>query len=83
MSQKLLSCFGLLGSVERTPAASLFKTRSVELATDDSIAQTDVLHAAAAHQDDRVLLKVVPLAGNICGDFHAVGESNASNLTDG
>ena len=39
-----------------------------------------VLDAAAADDDDRVLLQVVPLAGDVRGDFDPVGEADAATL---
>src|SRR5437763_13581635 len=53
----------------------------VEGAADDLVADArKILHAAASHEDDRVLLEVVPLARNVGGDLHAVCEPHARDL---
>lgn len=40
-----------------------------------------ILTAATADEDDTVLLDVVTLAGDICGNVTTVGESDTSGLT--
>src|SRR4051794_6710016 len=51
--------------------------QAVEDASDDVVADPrQVADPAAADQDDRVLLEVVALAGDVRGDFLAVGEPN-------
>src|SRR5205823_14446935 len=53
----------------------------VERAANDVVADArQVLHAAAADHDDRVLLQVVPDAGDVAGDLHPVGEPHARHL---
>src|SRR5919201_4865450 len=53
----------------------------VEGAADDLVADArKVLHAAATHEDDRVLLEGVPLARDVGGDLHPVGEPYARDL---
>src|SRR5207245_2591582 len=38
------------------------------------------LHTAAADHAHRVLLQIVPLARDVAGDFHPVGEAHTSDL---
>src|SRR5207342_3566026 len=40
----------------------------------------EILDAAAAYEDDGVLLEVVPLAGDVGADFHAIRQANARDL---
>ena len=39
-----------------------------------------ILHAAAAHQDNGVLLEVVAFAADVSDDFLTVGETNLGDL---
>src|SRR6185295_7238051 len=49
------------------------RARGVERPADDVIADArQILHAAAADEDDRVLLEVVTLARDVARHFHAV-----------
>ena len=82
-SIELFRCFRLLRAIERAAAAALVDACRVELAAHDGVAEADVLHASAAHQDDRVFLQVVAFAGNVCGDFHAVRKANTGDFSDG
>src|SRR5262249_49243355 len=53
----------------------------VEGSADDLVADArKILHAAASHEDDRVLLKIVPLARDVGGDLHPVREPHARDL---
>src|SRR5206468_3332319 len=42
----------------------------------------EVLHAAAAHEHHRVLLEVVPFAGDVGRDLHPVREPDARHLAE-
>src|SRR6266496_4471559 len=53
----------------------------VEGPADDLVANArQVLHTAAAHQHDRVLLQVVADAGDVRGDLDAAGQPHAADL---
>src|SRR5688572_6044437 len=53
----------------------------VERAAHHVVTNTrQVLHAAAADQDDAVLLQVVSLTRDVADHFHAVGEAHAAHL---
>src|SRR3954453_14676998 len=53
----------------------------VERPADDLVADArQVLDAPAADQDDRMLLQIVPLAGDVDRDLHAVGQPYAGDL---
>ena len=55
----------------------------IEGAANDLVADTGkILDAAAADEDDGVLLEVVTLARDVGGDLHAVGEPDASDLAE-
>src|SRR4051812_22296684 len=56
----------------------------VERPADDLVAHArEVLDAAAAHEHDRVLLQVVPLAGDVGRDLHRARDANAGALAQG
>src|ERR1700733_1558743 len=72
-----------LRAVLRARLLAVLHARGVERAADDVIANArQILDAAAADQDDRVLLQVVALAGDVRGDFHAVGQPDAGDLAE-
>lgn len=71
-----------LAAVAGTGGAALLETSGIEFAADDRVLHTDILHAATAHQDNRVFLKVVSFARDVGSDFHAVCESDTGNLAD-
>src|SRR3954468_23396229 len=55
----------------------------VERPADDLVADArEVLDAAAADQDDRVLLEVVALARDVGGDLDAPGDADAGDLAE-
>src|SRR4051812_50184269 len=69
------------------PYTTLFRSLAVahaggvERAADDLVANAGkVLHTAAAHEHDRVLLEVVALTGDVGRDLHAAGEADARDL---
>jgi len=72
-----------LRAVARARGAALLDAAGVELAADNRVLHTDVLHAATAQHHHRVLLEVVPLARDIGSDFHTIREPDAGDLADG
>ena len=57
-------------------------TLGIQSTTHDVITHTgQVLNTAAADHNHRVLLQVVTHAGDVAPDFHAIGQSNTSDLT--
>ena len=75
--------FGALRAVARAGILAFVDACGVELAAHNRVLHADVLDAPTAQEDDRVLLEVVPLAGDVGSDLHAIGEPDASNLADG
>src|SRR5687768_3513673 len=74
----------LLGAVAATGLLAVAHTGGVEGAPDDLVAHAGkVLHPAPTHQDDRVLLEVVALTGDVGGDLHAAGEADTGHLAQG
>ncbi len=74
----------LLGAVAATGLLAVLHTGGVEGATDDLVADArQVLHPAAAHEHDGVLLQVVTLAGDVGGDLLAAGQAHAGDLAQG
>jgi len=70
-----------LRPVPRPSTMPIRDSRGIERAADDVVTNTGkVLHAAPAHQHDRVLLQVVPFAGDVGVDFAAIGQAHASYL---
>src|SRR5690606_27481653 len=67
----------------RTALLAVFHALRIEYAADDVIANArKVLHAATTDHNDRVLLKVMPLARNIPDDLELVGQADLGNLTE-
>src|SRR5512134_2446729 len=68
-------------AVLRAALLAVLHPLRVEAAADDVIAHArQVLHAAAADQDHRVLLQVVSLAADVADDLEAVGEADLGDL---
>src|SRR5204863_6884221 len=82
----LLRCLpGLrtLRSVLRAALLAVFHARGIERSANDVITHSrQVLHTAAAHEHDRVLLQVVADAGDVRGDFNGIREANAGDLAE-
>src|SRR6185369_7374147 len=74
---------GLLGAVLGAALIAAVDARRVERAANDVIANArEILHTTAANEHDRVLLEVVALAGNVGGDFEAVGQAHTRDLAE-
>src|SRR5690242_16777307 len=72
----------LLRAVLGPALLAAFDAEAVQRPADHVVADTGkVAHAPAAHQDDRVLLQVVPLAADVRRDFLAVAEPYAGDLS--
>jgi hypothetical protein len=75
---------GGLGTVFRATLLAVANTTGIERTTHHVVAHTgQILDAAAANEDDRVLLKVVALTRNVGRNLHLVREPNASDLPKG
>src|SRR3990172_9885878 len=78
----------LRGMLARPPGAVLAPTPlavgdagRVERAANDVVADAgQVLHATAADEDDRVLLKAVALSRDVGRDLHGVGQAHPRDL---
>src|SRR3954451_23952309 len=71
----------LLHAVLRASLLAVADAGGVERPAHDLVAHAgQVLDAAAADEHDRVLLEVVPLAGDVGGDLDAAGDADASHL---
>ena len=74
--------FGRLAPYLERPLAAFVDAEAVEGATDDVVTDTrQILHTAAADEDDGVLLKVVAFTADVGDDFEAVGEADLGDLT--
>src|SRR4051812_35534905 len=76
-------CVLLLGlhAVLRACLLAVRDAGGVERAANDLVAHArQILDAAAANEDDRVLLQVVALARDVGGDLHAVGQAHTGDL---
>ena len=70
-----------LRAVQRPALTTLGDALRVEHATQDVIADArQVLHAPATDQHHRVLLQVVPLAGDVAHDLEAIGQAHLRHL---
>src|SRR5271166_3760265 len=73
-----------LGAVLGAGLLPLGNALAVEHAPNNMVSHTgQVADAAAAHQDDRVFLEVMPLATDIGCDLFAVGETHPRHLAEG
>src|SRR5664280_229224 len=73
----------LLGAVAATGLIPLPDARCVQGAADHLVPDTgEVLHTTTADQDDRVLLEVVTLAGDVGRDLEAAGQPHAGDLAE-
>src|SRR3954468_11566988 len=71
----------LLHAVLRASLLAVADAGGVERPAHDLVAHAgQVLDAAAADEHHRVLLEVVPLAGDVGGDLDAAGDADASHL---
>src|SRR3954471_21898390 len=71
-----------LGAVLRTALLAVLDALGVEHATQDVVAHArQVLDAAAADHDHRVLLKVMALTRDVADHLEAVGEAHLRDLT--
>src|SRR5262249_12120182 len=80
-----LSLSGLrtLRSIFRAPLLAVFHARGIERSANYVITNSwEVLHAATAHEHDRVLLQVVADAGDIRGDFDGIRKANAGDFAE-
>src|ERR1700749_4239990 len=77
----MLSLFRTLGAIEGPALLAVLHALRVEHAANDVIANArKVLHAAAADQNNRVLLKIVALARDVRERFIAIGQTNLRHL---
>src|ERR1019366_3952232 len=73
----------LLGAVAATSLGTVAHAGGVQSATHDLVTNTrEVLHPAAAHQNDRVLLQVVADSRNVRSALRAAGQPHARNLAE-
>src|SRR5436190_762602 len=72
-----------LDAVLRAGLLAIGDAGGVERAAHHLVADAwQVLHATAAHEHDRVLLEVVPLARDVDRDLHPVREAHARDLAE-
>src|SRR5215469_6386848 len=77
----VFSLLRTLGAVERTALLAVLDALGVQHAADDVVAHArQVLHAAAADQDNAMLLQVMAFAGNISQRLEAVGQAHLGDL---
>src|SRR5207248_8079662 len=75
------ACLGALRPVFRPALSSILHSDGVESATHKMIANSGkILHPAASHQHDRVLLKIVADTRNIRGHFHSIRQTDAGDF---
>ena len=70
-----------LGAVFRAAATASIHPKAVESSPDDVIAHAgEIFDAASADEDDRVFLKVVPLARDVSDHFLAVRQAHLGDF---
>src|ERR1700754_5074370 len=76
-----MSALLLLRAVTAASLLAVAHALRVERTADDLVTNArEVLHTTATNEHDRVLLKVVSDAGDVCRHFDAVGEPDTGNL---
>src|SRR6478735_8959855 len=79
-----MSALLLLGAVAAASLLAVLHALGVERAADDLVADTGkVLHTAAAHEHDRVLLQVVTNARDVGRDLDAARQAHTGDLAEG
>ena len=78
---KLLFTLRSLGTVARAADTALVEAGGIEFAAHYRVADVDILYAAGAQDNHRVLLEVVALAGDIGSNLHTVGQAHAGDFT--
>ena len=78
----LLRCLRSLCSVCWSLLSSLFNTRSVQLTSDNSVSNTQVLYSSTSEEYHWVLLQVVTFTRDVCCNFKTVSKSNSGNLSN-
>src|SRR3954454_1923338 len=74
----------LLGAVAAAGLLTVAHARGVERATDDLVADArEILHPAAAHEHDGVLLQVVALTRDVGRHLHPAGQPDTGDLAEG
>jgi len=72
----------LLDAVAGTCLLTVLDTLGIQSATDDLVANTrEVLHTTTADEHHGVLLEVVTLTRDVCGDLNAGGQADTGDLT--
>jgi hypothetical protein len=75
------SALGRLGAVLGAGLTTILDSSGVQGAADDVVSDTrQILDTTTPNQDHRVLLKVVPNAGDVGGHLKARGEAHSSHL---
>src|SRR5262245_50273690 len=78
-----MSALLLLRAVSATRLLTVADALSVQRAANDLVADPrEVLHPAAPHEHDRVLLQVVPYARDVCGDLDPAGQPDTGDLAE-
>src|ERR1700751_472579 len=76
-----LRALGPFGSVLGTTLLAVLDPLRIEHAAQDVIAHArQILDAAAADHDDRMLLQIVAFAGDIADDLETVGQPHLGDL---
>src|SRR4051794_33866802 len=76
-----MSALLLLRAVTAASLLAVLHALRVERTADDLVADAgEVLHTAAAHEHDRVLLQVVADTGDVRGDLDLAGQPNTRDL---
>src|ERR1022692_95297 len=79
--RKTLGSLRLLGAVLRAALLAVLDSGGIERAAHHVVTHTrQILDAATADQDHRVLLQVVALAADVADDFESVGQPHLRNL---
>src|SRR5215471_8558179 len=79
-----ISALLLLRAVPATRLLAVLHALGVERAADDLVPDAgQVLHPAAADENDRVLLKVVADPRNVGGDLDLAGQPDTGDLAEG
>src|SRR2546423_14417513 len=82
MTLAISGSFRTLRAILRTALLAVLDALGIEVAAEDVVAHAgQVLDAAAADHDHRVLLKVMAFTRDVADHFEAVGQAHLGNLT--
>jgi len=80
---RVSTAFNSLGSVFGAPLLPVINTGCIKRTSDDVVLDAwQILHASPSNEYDGVLLKIVPLARDVCGYVALIAQSHPTDLAE-